>query len=226
MTPYDYLAAQMGHKETEAAISDYLKTGGQNLDPATTAWCAAAVNSALQQAGQKGTGSNMAKSFLNWGEGVNSPQPGDIGVLPRGDPNGPFGHVGIVESVNPDGTIALVAGNQGDAVSRQNYKADQFLGFRRGQTGSIAGGGSERPAAPPTANPMARPEMAFADKIKGYFDGTYKPDTSKMSEGIAAAFAPQEQAQMQPAQFQPSQGYQAPDRIAQAYALLKKTRQF
>jgi uncharacterized protein (TIGR02594 family) len=129
------IAAQnigLNERDQHAAVQDYLKTGGVNLDPATTAWCAAFVNATLAKSGQQGTGSNMARSFLDWGQGVDQPQPGDIGVLPRGDANGPYGHVGFVKGLNPDGTVALLAGNQGDAVSVQNYPADQFLGFRRG----------------------------------------------------------------------------------------------
>ena len=59
-------ASQMGFNERDqqAAIQDYLQTGGANLDPAVTAWCAAFVNASLQQTGIKGTGSNMARSFM------------------------------------------------------------------------------------------------------------------------------------------------------------------
>src|SRR5262245_30482336 len=100
-----------------AALMDYLTTGGANLDPATTAWCAAFVNSTLKQAGMEGTGSNMARSFLGWGQRVQgTPQPGDIGVFPRGDPNGPQGHVGFVKAVDPNtGMVTLLGGNQGGA---------------------------------------------------------------------------------------------------------------
>jgi hypothetical protein len=83
------------------------------------------------------------------------------------------------------------------------------------------GGGADSGMA--AQSPLAQPEMTFADKIKGMFDGTYKPDTSALSQNIASAFAPP-QAQMMPAQFQPSQGYQAPDRISKLYAMLQGVR--
>lgn len=86
-----------------------------------------------------------------------------------------------------------------------------------------AGATVSGPAGMPVpASPLDQPEMTFADKIKGIFDGTYKPDTDKLASGIASAFAPPQQ--MQPIQFQPRQGYQAPDRISKLYAMLQGVR--
>lgn len=133
------IAAQnigLSERDQRAALMDYMETGGVNLDPATTAWCAAYVNATLQQAGMKGTGSNMARSFLDWGRAVDEPQRGDLAVFTRGDPNGPYGHVGFFDGYNSDGTIRVLGGNQGDKVSIANYSPDNLLGFRRaeGQT--------------------------------------------------------------------------------------------
>ena len=135
MTPFDLAAKQLGMNERDqnAALSDYLTTGGVNLDPATTAWCAAYVNATLAQSGQKGTGSNMARSFMDWGTEVSEPQKGDVAVFQRGDPNGPYGHVGFFDGYNEDGTIRVLGGNQGDGVSIASYSPDQLLGFRRGE---------------------------------------------------------------------------------------------
>ena len=133
MSPFQFAETMlgMGERPNRQAIQDYLKTGGANLDPATTAWCAAFVNASLGQAGMKGTGSNMARSFLNYGQPVNEPQQGDLAIFTRGDPNGPFGHVGFFAGYNPDGTIKVLGGNQGDAVSYASYSKDRLLGFRR-----------------------------------------------------------------------------------------------
>ena len=51
-----------------------------------------------------------------------TPKPGDL-IL--------FGtrHVGIVESVNPDGSIVDLEGNSGNAVSRVTRKAGEATGF-------------------------------------------------------------------------------------------------
>ncbi|MEL6411291.1 MAG: TIGR02594 family protein [Pseudomonadota bacterium] len=114
------------------ALQEYLANGGVNLDPATTAWCAAFVNATLAQAGMKGTNSNLARSFLNWGVEVQTPQKGDLVVLSRGDPNGWQGHVGFFDGFNEDGSIRVLGGNQGDAVNVKSYSADRLLGYRRG----------------------------------------------------------------------------------------------
>jgi uncharacterized protein (TIGR02594 family) len=136
-------AKQMGLDEQgqRAALQDYLATGGANLDPATTAWCAAFVNATLQQTGIQGTGSNMARSFLNWGQPVDQPQEGDLAVFSRGDPSGPYGHVGFFKGYDPQGNILVLGGNQGDAVSVAPYSPDRLLGFRRaGEGGTMQSG--------------------------------------------------------------------------------------
>lgn len=150
----DIAAAQIGLNETDkrTALQDYLTTGGVNLDPATTAWCAAFVNASLSQAGQQGTGSNMARSFLNWGEAADTPQRGDLAVFSRGDPNGPYGHVGFFDGYNPDGTIRVLGGNQGDAVSMANYDPSSLLGFRRAPGGNaLAAPNAQKPPQFPNA---------------------------------------------------------------------------
>lgn len=154
MNPFDTAARAIGLNENDqkAALTDYLSTGGTNLDPATLAWCAAFVNSTLKQSGMEGTGSNMARSFLDWGQPVDQPQKGDVAVFSRGDPNGPYGHVGFFEGYNADGTIRVLGGNQGDAVSVANYSPNSLLGFRRGQ-----GQGAPSNALAPQGQPQGQP---------------------------------------------------------------------
>ncbi len=136
--PYAIASQLLGRGEVpdQALIQDYLENGGVNLDPVETAWCAGFMNSTLAQAGQKGTGSNMARSFLDWGRPVSDPQKGDVAVFKRGDPNGPYGHVGLFDGYNPDGSIRVLGGNQGDKVSVASFSKDDLLGFRRGETGN------------------------------------------------------------------------------------------
>lgn len=167
-TALDMAMTVLGKTEgrDRAALMDYLKTGGVNLDPATTAWCAAFVNSSLEQAGYSGTGSNLARSFLEWGNAVEgTPQPGDVAVYPRGnDPK--LGHVGFVQSVDPKtGMVTLLAGNQSDAVGTGQYALNAALGYRR-PTGLPAGSypeghkGEEAYPPPVTAKAPAGPVEA------------------------------------------------------------------
>ena len=147
----DLAAKQLGlnERDQQAAIQDYLTTGGVNLDPATTAWCAAFVNSTLTQSGMKGTGSNLARSFMDWGQATEKPNEGDLAVFSRGDPNGPYGHVGFFKGYDDNGNILVLGGNQGASgeVSIASYSPDRLLGFRTadGLGGNALAGGRAMP---------------------------------------------------------------------------------
>lgn len=180
--PFQLAAKQLGMNERDqnTALSEYLSNGGVNLDPAVTAWCAAYVNATLAQTGMKGTDSNLARSFLDWGQEVEQPQKGDLAVFSRGDPNGPYGHVGFFDGYNEDGTIRVLGGNQGSAgeVSIANYGTDRLLGFRRADgtpvdaSGQPVQGNALAGMAGPTGAPqqpqnalaaMQKPEMQWTD---------------------------------------------------------------
>lgn len=146
MSPLDMAKTVLGYTEgtDRAALIDYLKTGGQNLDPATRAWCADFVNASLEKAGYSGTGSGMARSFLEWGNAVDPSnlQEGDIAVFGRGGVNSGLGHVGFVESYDPQaGTVRVLSGNAGPqgAVNEQTYNVKDALGFRRAAEAQAAG---------------------------------------------------------------------------------------
>lgn len=59
-------------------------------------WCARFMNMVLEKSGRRGTGSNMANSFANYGSRVSGPQVGAIAVMSRGKRGG---HVGIVSGL-------------------------------------------------------------------------------------------------------------------------------
>jgi uncharacterized protein (TIGR02594 family) len=130
-SPVAAASSMVGANERDAAVADFLRTGGANLDPATQAWCAAFVNASLGHAGVQGTGAMNARSFLDWGQPVDQPQPGDVAVFSRGDPGGWQGHVGFFEGFGPGGQINVLGGNQGDSVSVAGFDPSSLLGFRR-----------------------------------------------------------------------------------------------
>lgn len=106
--------------EDRKTIQDYLKNGGQGVDPARTPWCADFVNATLAQNNIKGTKSPVATSFSNWGVPVktNDVKTGDILVEHRGRrPGEPGGHVGFATGktrVNANGELEMemYGGNQ------------------------------------------------------------------------------------------------------------------
>lgn len=107
------------------------ETTGGEINPETTAWCAAFVNAALGATGEQGTGQLTARSFLNWGRSVDVPQRGDIVVLERGDEPW-MGHVGFYVREDKN-YVYVLGGNQGNQVSIQRYNKNRLLGVRRGR---------------------------------------------------------------------------------------------
>jgi uncharacterized protein (TIGR02594 family) len=163
-TPYDIAHSLLGKGEVpdRQTLSEFMANGGQNLDPVTTAWCAAFVNASLGKAGVEGTGKLNARSFMDWGQPVDQPQRGDVAVFSRGDPNGWQGHVGFFEGYNPDGTIRVLGGNQGNEVGIGSYDPDSLLGFRRApETGNALRGPDFIPQPQqPAGNALAMPDFS------------------------------------------------------------------
>jgi uncharacterized protein (TIGR02594 family) len=76
-------------------------------------WCARFMNMVLQHSGYRGTGSDMANSFANYGQRVSGPQVGAIAVMSRGRRGG---HVGIITGVDAKGNPIMISGNNGNRV--------------------------------------------------------------------------------------------------------------
>ena len=141
---------------------------GIHIDPAMTAWCAAFVNAVLATNGLKGTGSNAARSFLDYGSATNSPQKGDIVVLRRG--NGTEGHVGFFEGFDKGGNVRVLGGNQGPPgfgkVSEATYTRAEVLGYRR----APASAQSQETSAESAAKKAEEDRIREVDRVKAYQD--------------------------------------------------------
>lgn len=122
-----------GAKHNPEIVKMFAASGHAWVRDDETPWCAAFVGAVLGQAGLRGTGELNAKSYLDWGVEVplSEARRGDIAVLYRGDRDGPFGHVAIVDKRLANGRIDLLGGNQGDAVSIQDYDENRVLSIRR-----------------------------------------------------------------------------------------------
>lgn len=90
------------------------------------AWCAVAVNGALVHTGHPSTRSALARSFTRYGTRLDRPVRGAIVVFPRGS-NPLYGHVGIVESVNANGTVTVINGNVSNEVRRSVFRTASIL---------------------------------------------------------------------------------------------------
>jgi uncharacterized protein (TIGR02594 family) len=101
-----------------------------------TAWCAVCGYAAVAETGGYITpapDNTMAKSFLRWGVPVKEAdiRPGDFRVEDRGADKA-FGHVDCVESVDrAKGTVTVIGGNVGNAVTRSVKPIKGAAGYRR-----------------------------------------------------------------------------------------------
>ena len=108
-----------------------------NVDPANTEWCAAFINSTLHTHGFEGSESVsefplLARSFVEYGIPVTTPEVGDIVVLSRGDSW--QGHVGFyVSETQKNGVTyyALLSGNNDDAVNIDWFEKRRVVDIRR-----------------------------------------------------------------------------------------------
>ena len=96
-------------------------------------WCSSFVNWALGRAGIRGTGSALARSWLDWGHRLESPLPGCVTVLWRDEPTSWKGHVAFFLRMD-DHDVHLLGGNQLEAVREHVYPRSTVLGFRWPET--------------------------------------------------------------------------------------------
>lgn len=102
------------------------------------AWCSAANNYWMQEAGIPGTRDPAARSWLKWGAELKKPKPGAVCVFWRENPKSWKGHVGLyVGPGSRPGYIRVLGGNQGSKgeVSISEQSTAQLLGYRWPTTG-------------------------------------------------------------------------------------------
>ena len=106
-------------------IIEYHSTTGKFKDD-ETAWCSSFVNWVMTQAGIKGTNSAAARSWKDWGQKLDKPAYGCIGVHIK--PNG-YGHVGFIVGKTENGYLVSLGGNQNDSVKHTAYSKNFFQDF-------------------------------------------------------------------------------------------------
>lgn len=133
-TAEEVAASFIGFTEQEHkdVLASFIKqTVGSDINPKTTAWCAAFMNAALGAVGKSGTNSFVARDFLNWGKAVSTPKRGDVVVFQRGTSKWK-GHVGFYVGESANGNLLILGGNQDDQVSIKEFPKGKVLGYRRG----------------------------------------------------------------------------------------------
>ncbi len=127
--------------QSAPGILDFFKDAGHgDVRRDEVPWCAAFAGACLARAGEKASGSLLARSYLDWGNVIEQPRLGAVAVLSRGEPWA--GHVGFW--LGETGTdLILLGGNQGDAVTVAAFPKARLLGYRWP---------ASRPAAPAPVN--------------------------------------------------------------------------
>jgi uncharacterized protein (TIGR02594 family) len=134
----DIAVAELGvHEDStpgkhHARIIEYHATTTLRSTTDETPWCSSFVNWVMKQAGIRGTGNALAKSWLDWGTALATPRPGAVTVIKRktsgldsatGSSTG-F-HVAFLISATP-GHIRLLGGNQGDQVKYSTFNTQAY----------------------------------------------------------------------------------------------------
>lgn len=95
-------------------------------------WCSCFVNWVAWKCGLHHSGKPNARSWMNVGRRVTSPEPGDVVVFWREHPQSWQGHVGFFLGISPDGSrVYCLGGNQGNRVSISAYRMDTVLSYQR-----------------------------------------------------------------------------------------------
>ncbi len=92
-------------------------------------WCSSFVNWCMTHVGIRGTGSALARSWLEWGRPLERPVYGCIAVLTRDDPASWKGHVGFYLR-HDDEQVYLFGGNQLEEVRELAYPLNEVIGYR------------------------------------------------------------------------------------------------
>jgi uncharacterized protein (TIGR02594 family) len=138
-TIFKIAVAELGQKEiigsvNNPAIVNYAREAGFPwVNDDETPWCSIFVNWVAKKAGLQGSNQANARSWLLTGMHVdNTPEPGDIVVFWRDQPDSWQGHVGIFFGFSIDNKrVYCLGGNQGNQVSLSAYPKETVLGFRR-----------------------------------------------------------------------------------------------
>lgn len=147
-TPTDYKDAPwmkfaeqnlgVNEKDHPAKIKEFhAQGGGSSSWGGETPWCASFVGWCLKQAGKKGSGSAMARSYSNYGKEVTSkPIPYGAIIVVAGSRGPSSGHVCFATGESGD-RVQVIGGNQsnksydnGGEVTRSSFPKSKILAVR------------------------------------------------------------------------------------------------
>jgi len=112
VTPYEPGGGMVMTGNSSSLVMEARHYLGTNPTARRSLWCARFMNLVLARTGHRGTGSDMADSFVHYGHRISGPQVGAIAVMGRRG----GGHVGIITGINAAGKVIMISGNNGNRV--------------------------------------------------------------------------------------------------------------
>lgn len=119
----------VGEKNNSEIVNLVKEAGFNNIEDDETAWCSSFANWVAFKAGYERSKKLNARSWLDVGVPVTTPELGDIVVYKRGT-SAWQGHVGFYFNKIGD-VIYTLGGNQSNMVNIAPYSTSDVLGFRR-----------------------------------------------------------------------------------------------
>jgi uncharacterized protein (TIGR02594 family) len=176
-----------------ALVSEARKYMGTNPTDKTRLWCATFMNMVLAKTGYKGTNSDAAKSFAQYGRRISEPKVGAIAVLTRGKKGG---HVGVVSGVDANGNPIIISGNHNKRVGESVYPRSRVIAYvmpSENRTGTTQ---ADRGAAGKPASDGGL-DSPIAELIAAIDAEQNRPESSP--QGAARQDRPAQAQQQQPA---------------------------
>lgn len=122
----------IGKEHNPEVLKYATETGIKGITSDEIPWCSTFVNWVASKAGLNYSGKPNARSWLNVGTKITSPEPGDVVVFWRESPQSWKGHVGFFLGLSPDRKrVYCLGGNQGNRVSVSAYRLNTVLSYQR-----------------------------------------------------------------------------------------------
>jgi len=122
----------VGTENNPEVVKYATESGISGINNDEIAWCSTFVNWVAMKAGLQHSKKPNARSWLNVGTKVLSPEPGDVVVFWRESVQSWKGHVGFFLGFSMDKKrVYCLGGNQGNRVSVSAYRTAQVLSYQR-----------------------------------------------------------------------------------------------
>lgn len=118
----------VGSRHEAKVVAFFAEAGHPEIHDDETPWCAAFANAMMRRSGYATTGSLAARSFLTYGEALQTPIPGCIAVFKRGNSSWE-GHVAFFLR-DLGSSVEVLGGNQSNSVSIMTMPKSALLGYR------------------------------------------------------------------------------------------------